>query len=52
MNVTGWPQGTIVRGRSVMWEGEIIGQPHGQPIRFIEALPMKGAPHDDISAPS
>lgn len=36
--VTGWPVGTIVRGRCVMWNGEILGQAHGQPIRFIEAL--------------
>ncbi len=38
LTVTGWPAGTIVRGRRVMWEDEIIGQPHGQPIRFIESL--------------
>ena len=23
--VTGWPVGTIVRGRRVMWEGELTG---------------------------
>jgi dihydroorotase len=38
MTVTGWPAGTMVRGRCVMWDGEIIGQAHGQPIEFIEAL--------------
>jgi len=38
MTVTGWPVGTLVRGRRVMWNGEIIGQAHGQPIKFIEAL--------------
>ena len=38
MTVTGWPVGTFVRGRRVMWHGEIIGQAQGQPIRFIEAL--------------
>ena len=36
--VTGWPVGTFVRGRKVMWNGEIIGKAQGQPIRFVEAL--------------
>ncbi len=36
--VTGWPVGTFVRGRCVMWNDEIIGPAEGQPIRFIEAL--------------
>jgi dihydroorotase len=34
--VTGWPMGTIIRGRKVMWEDEILGEPIGQPIRFQE----------------
>ncbi len=38
MTVTGWPVGTFVRGRRVMWEGQIIGQAHGQAIKFVEAL--------------
>ena len=38
MTVTGWPVGTIIRGRRAMWEGTIIGPAHGQPIRFVEAL--------------
>jgi dihydroorotase len=38
MTVTGWPVGTFVRGRRVMWNDEIIGEAEGQPIRFIEAL--------------
>ncbi len=38
MTVTGWPIGTIVRGRRVMWNDEIIGPAQGQPIHFIEAL--------------
>lgn len=37
-SVTGWPMGTFVRGRCVMWNDEIIGKAHGQPIRFSEAL--------------
>jgi dihydroorotase len=36
--VTGWPIGTMIRGRMVMWNGEIIGAAQGQPIRFVEAL--------------
>ena len=32
--VQGWPVGTIVRGRRVMWEGEVLGPAHGQPVRF------------------
>ncbi|MGH6906428.1 MAG: amidohydrolase family protein, partial [Aestuariivirga sp.] len=38
MTVTGWPVGTFVRGRRVMWDGEIVGQAHGQPVKFIETL--------------
>ncbi|WP_296578892.1 dihydroorotase [Xanthobacter sp.] len=36
--VTGWPMGTFVRGRKVMWEGELTGPSAGQPIRFLETL--------------
>jgi dihydroorotase len=32
--VTGWPKGTIVRGRLVMWEGEILSDRQGRPMRF------------------
>jgi dihydroorotase len=39
VEVTGWPKGTIIRGRKVMWEGEILGDAHGQPVAFMEALP-------------
>ncbi|WP_313002832.1 dihydroorotase [Brevundimonas sp.] len=34
----GWPVATIVRGRVVMKDGELIGQAHGQPVRFQETL--------------
>ncbi len=34
--VTGWPVGTVVRGRRVMWEGEILGAAHGAPVGFLE----------------
>lgn len=36
--VAGWPVGTIVRGRRVMWEGEVLGRPAGQAVRFGETL--------------
>ncbi|UTO28898.1 dihydroorotase [Bartonella harrusi] len=36
--VKGWPVGTIIRGRRVMWEGEIIVSSQGEPVKFIEAL--------------
>lgn len=36
--VTGWPRGTIIRGRRVMWEDEIVGKPCGEPAKFWEAL--------------
>ena len=38
LTVTGWPVGTIIRGRRVMWEGELLGPPEGEPVRFLEAL--------------
>ncbi len=37
--VTGWPIGTIVRGRRVMWEGMLAATSQGEPVRFAEALP-------------
>ena len=37
--VTGWPIGTIVRGRRVMWEGELVVAARGEPVRFAETLP-------------
>jgi len=39
MSVTGWPQATVVRGRPVMREGELLGTPVGAPVRFQETLP-------------
>jgi dihydroorotase len=38
MTVTGWPVGTVVRGRRVMWEGGIAAPASGRPIRFLETL--------------
>ncbi|UJX44299.1 dihydroorotase [Xanthobacter sp. YC-JY1] len=40
--VTGWPVGTFVRGRKVMWEGELTGPSAGQPIGFLETLQPQG----------
>ena len=43
VKVTGWPVGTFIRGRKVMWQGEIISPAHGQPVSFLESL-VPGAP--------
>ncbi|MCX5512319.1 dihydroorotase [Kaistia algarum] len=37
--VFGWPVGTIIRGRKVVWDGEIVGPSTGEPVLFQEALP-------------
>lgn len=34
----GWPVATIIRGEAVMRDGEILGVPRGQPVRFVETL--------------
>jgi dihydroorotase len=36
-DVTGWVAGTFVRGRCVMWQGDILGTAHGQPVSFTES---------------
>jgi dihydroorotase len=36
--VTGWPVGTFVRGRKVMWEGELVTPSTGETVRFDAAL--------------
>ncbi len=38
VSVTGWPVGTIVRGRRVMWEGALVTPSAGAPVRFVETL--------------
>jgi dihydroorotase len=40
--IVGWPVGTLVRGRKVMWDGEISGVAHGEPAQFVEALRSGG----------
>ena len=36
--VTGWPVGTVVRGRRVMWDGELVAPSTGRAVRFVETL--------------
>ena len=36
--VTGWPVGTFVRGRKVMWEGSLTAPAQGERVRFSETL--------------
>ncbi|MGH6663423.1 MAG: dihydroorotase [Pseudolabrys sp.] len=38
MTVTGWPVGTLVRGRKVMWEGSLTVPAGGERVRFLETL--------------
>jgi dihydroorotase len=39
VKVKGWPVGTFVRGRKVMWEGEISSPARGEPVGFLEGFP-------------
>ena len=32
--VTGWPRGTVLAGRAVVRDGEVLGAPSGRPLRF------------------
>lgn len=36
--VTGWPVGTIVNGRTVMWQGELVTPAMGCAIEFLETM--------------
>jgi dihydroorotase len=38
MTLTGRPMGTIIRGRRVMWNAEVLGSPLGEPLRFESTL--------------
>jgi dihydroorotase len=38
MEVTGWPKATIIRGRVVMRDDEIVLPHAGEPVRFLETL--------------
>ncbi len=35
-SVTGWPVGTFVRGRRVMWQGELVRSGFGEPVHFYD----------------
>ena len=35
---TAWPMATVIRGRAVMREDQLIGSPHGSAVRFQESL--------------
>ena len=38
VKVTGWPVGTIIRGRKVMWDGGLATPAQGERARFLETL--------------
>ncbi len=38
MEVTGWPLVTVLRGRVVMRDDELIGPPSGEAVRFLDSL--------------
>jgi dihydroorotase len=38
MEVTGFPMATIIRGKVVMRDGEVIAPHQGEPVRFLETL--------------
>jgi dihydroorotase len=42
MEVTGWPVGTVVRGRRVMWDGSLVEKAQGERVQFVEALDSHG----------
>ncbi|MFO1172925.1 MAG: dihydroorotase [Hyphomicrobiaceae bacterium] len=42
LTVTGWPVGTFVRGRQVMWQGELVTPSQGRAVRFAEAYGAAG----------
>ena len=38
VTVKGWPVGTFVRGRRVMWQGDLTTPAKGEPVRFFEGV--------------
>jgi dihydroorotase len=38
VSVTGWPVGTIVNGKTVMWQGELVTPSTGRAIEFLETM--------------
>ena len=43
MTVKGWPVGTMVRGRWIMRDGDIVLKGNGAPVRFVETLQPQDA---------
>jgi dihydroorotase len=41
VSVQGWPIGTILRGRRVMWDGALTTPAQGEAVRFDETLPRR-----------
>ncbi|MCA9680071.1 MAG: dihydroorotase [Kofleriaceae bacterium] len=41
--VVGWPMATVLRGKVVMRDGQVVGEPGGRPLRFIDAMPPSAA---------
>lgn len=38
VTVKGWPVGTFVRGKRVMWQGELVTPSQGETVKFLETL--------------
>lgn len=34
---------TVLRGKVVMRDGQVVGEPGGRPLRFIDAMPPSAA---------
>ena len=53
MRVRGWPAATVLRGRVVMRDDELLGPPRGEPIGFWDCHPPApgSAPRDAAAAP-
>jgi dihydroorotase len=49
LTVTGWPAGTVVRGRKVMWDGSLVSPGVGERVRFLETLSAEGSAQRTVS---
>ena len=38
MKISGWPVGTFVRGKKVMWENALVDKAQGEAVKFLEVL--------------
>jgi dihydroorotase len=38
VKVTGWPMATILRGKIVVRDDEVLGEPSGKPVRFVDIM--------------